>query len=67
MPNMTPCSDANTVSPDSPAGRLITEMSSPGANSRYMVVDGERLVGVISLRDLKAFIALKLELEPRES
>jgi CBS domain-containing protein len=57
---MTPCSDANTVSPDSPAGRLITEMSSPGANSRYMFVDGERLVGVISLRDLKAIIALKL-------
>jgi Zn-dependent protease/predicted transcriptional regulator len=61
-----PCSDANTVSPDMPAGRLITEMSRPGANSRYIVVDGERLVGVISLRDLKAYIALKLELEPRE-
>ena len=61
-----PCSDTNTVSPDTPASRLITKMSSPGANSRYMVVDNEHLVGVISLRDLNAYIALKLELERRE-
>ena len=59
-----PSSAANTVSPDQAAGSLIAEMSRPGANSRYMVVDGGRLVGVISLRDLKAYIALKLELEP---
>jgi CBS domain-containing protein len=59
----SPTSPANTVSPEKAAGSLIAEMSRPGANSRYMVVDGDRLVGVISLRDLKAYIALKLELE----
>ncbi len=31
--------------------------------SRMMVVDGERLIGLLSLSDLMKFIALKMELE----
>jgi len=61
----SPCSSRNTVSPNVPASRLLAEMGRPGAvESRLMVVDDGRLVGVISLRDLAEYVALKLELEP---
>jgi CBS-domain-containing membrane protein len=60
------CADTNTVSPETPASHLITKMSSPGANSRFLVVEDQRLVGIISLRDLNAYIALKLELDSRK-
>jgi len=59
-----PCTPSNSVSPDTPASRLIADMGKPGAAGRYMVVDDGRLVGVISLRDLSEYVALKLELEP---
>ncbi|MCO6411414.1 MAG: site-2 protease family protein [Thiogranum sp.] len=59
----TPCSAANTVSPDTDTVKLIAAMSSPQAGSRYMVVENGRLVGMVSLKDLREFIALKLELE----
>jgi CBS domain-containing protein len=32
-------------------------------NSRLLVVDGDRLVGVITLKDLLQFLSLKLDLE----
>ena len=60
---LTPCSPANTVSPDTSAAQLTADMSRPDANSRYMVVENDRLVGMISLKDLREFIALKLELD----
>lgn len=41
-------------------------MTRPDTRSRYMVVENDRLVGVISLKDLREFIALKLELESPE-
>lgn len=63
---MSPCSPGNTVSPDTRASRLLADMGKPGgAGSRLMVVDDHRLVGVISLRDLAEYVALKLELEPQ--
>ncbi len=31
--------------------------------SRLMVVDGEKLVGVIALKDMLKFLSLKVELE----
>lgn len=58
-----PCSAANTVSPDTDTVKLIAAMRSPQAGSRYMVVENGRLVGMVSLKDLREFIALKLELE----
>ena len=36
---------------------------SRGRASRLMVVDGDRLVGIITLKDLLEFFALKMELE----
>ena len=38
--------------------RLFTQ------SSRMMVTDGNRLVGIISLKDLLKFLELKVELEP---
>jgi CBS domain-containing protein len=51
------------VSPDTAATALISDMARPGANSRFMVVEDDHLVGIVSLRDLKEYIALKLDLE----
>lgn len=56
------CAPANTVSPDTDAIKLVTEMSHPDANTLYMVVENEHLVGVISLKDLREIIAMKLKM-----
>ncbi len=59
---MSPCTSENTVAPAQDAVNLIAQMRSTG-QSRIMVVDSGRLVGVITLKDLLAFLALKVELE----
>lgn len=56
------CSSANTISPRADATEALARMSQTGA-SRLMVVDGERLVGIISLKDLMQFLSLKIDLE----
>lgn len=62
-----PCTGANTVAPDSDAMDALGLMSRSGL-SRLLVVDEGRLVGIIALKDLLRFIALKVELEgPRSS
>ena len=60
---VTPPSDANSIPPDMAASRLISNMTRGGGNTRFMVIDNGRLVGVISLKDLGEYIALKLEIE----
>jgi len=57
-----PCSPDNTVSPHCGATELLSKMTRPDANSRFMVVENERLLGVVSLRDLREYISLKLEI-----
>ena len=57
-----PCSPENTVTPDSDALEALSKMSRNGA-SRLMVVEGDRLVGILTLKDLLGFLALKVELE----
>jgi CBS domain-containing protein len=32
-------------------------------NSRFLVIEGDRLVGVVTLKDMLRFLSLKLELE----
>jgi len=59
---ITPPSNDNSVSPDTSASRLISRMTRSG-HTRFMVVDEGRLVGVIALKDLSEFIALKIEIE----
>jgi Zn-dependent protease/CBS domain-containing protein len=62
----TPCSPDNTVSPDRDTTKVLSAMMQPGAITRLMVVEQGRLVGVLSLKDLRELITLKLELEPPE-
>jgi len=59
---MSPCTADNTISPEADATDALSKMSKQGI-SRLMVVEGDRLVGILSLRDLMKFIALKIELE----
>jgi len=52
----------NTVAPDADAATALAKMSSSG-RSRLMVAEGDRLVGIITLKDLMGMIAAKTELE----
>jgi Zn-dependent protease/CBS domain-containing protein len=58
-----PLSEAVTVTPDTAAMQALGRMRQTG-RSRLLVVDDGRLAGVLSVRDLLDFLALKLELEP---
>jgi len=37
------------------------------ANSRLLVVEGDRLIGIITLKDMLQFLSLKLELKDWEA
>ncbi|HEX9941409.1 MAG TPA: site-2 protease family protein [Thermoanaerobaculia bacterium] len=56
------CNPENTVRADTDAMEALSRMSRTGA-SRLMVVDGDRLLGILSLKDLLRFFSLKMELE----
>ena len=56
------CSEQNTISPDSDATEALAAMSKSG-NTRLVVQENGKLQGVIVLKDLLEFLALKLELE----
>jgi Zn-dependent protease len=57
-----PCSPDNAISPHADAMEALTLMNRTG-NSRLMVVDGDKLMGIISLKDMLKFMSLKLDLE----
>jgi Zn-dependent protease len=59
---LIPCSEKNTVSPETDAMDVLSILQRTGA-SRLMVMDREKLVGVVSLKDLLRFLAVKLDLE----
>jgi len=56
------CTEENTISPSEDSLQALSKMNRSGT-SRLMVVDGERLVGVVSLKDMLKFLSLKVELE----
>jgi len=56
------CTPDITIGPDEDAVRALATMSRT-ANSRLLVVEGERLVGIITLKDMLQFLSLKLELK----
>jgi len=58
----TACSSENTIASDADATDALALMSRTG-NSRLMVVEGDRLVGIIALKDLLEFLSLKMDLE----
>ena len=62
---MEPCSPDNTIAPDTDAMAALALMSRSGA-SRLMVIEEDRLVGILALKDLLKFLALKVELEGDE-
>jgi Zn-dependent protease/predicted transcriptional regulator len=63
---LVPCNEDNVVSPDTDAMNVLSILQRTG-RSRLMVLDGDRLVGVVSLKDLLNFLSLKIDLEGYET
>jgi Zn-dependent protease/predicted transcriptional regulator len=59
---VTQCSSENTIEPQVDAMKALSVMNRTG-NSRLMVVEKGRLVGIISLKDMLELLSLKVELE----
>jgi Zn-dependent protease len=59
---MLPCSQDNMVEADEDAARALSLMTRTG-NSRLMVTEQGRLVGIVALKDMLKLIALKMDLE----
>jgi Zn-dependent protease len=59
---MTPCSPDNTITPDADAMEALSILQRSG-HSRFMVVEGDQLRGIVSLKDLMHYFSLKMELE----
>ncbi len=56
------CTGQNSIGPDEDAMKALTIMSKTGS-SRLMVVEGDRLVGVITLKDMMGLLSLKIDLD----
>jgi Zn-dependent protease/predicted transcriptional regulator len=56
------CSPENTIGPDEDVMKALVLMQKTG-RSRLIVADGGKLAGVIALKDIMGYIALKLDLE----
>lgn len=57
-----PPDESNTIAPETDAMKALAAMNR-GRSSRLMVVEGDRLVGILTLKDLLEFFSLKMELE----
>ena len=51
-----------SISPDADALEALSRMQKSGS-SRLLVTEGNRLIGIVSLKDLLQFFSLKIELE----
>jgi Zn-dependent protease/predicted transcriptional regulator len=56
------CSAENSISADTDAVKILTMMRRNN-KSRLMVVEGDRLIGIVTLKDMLEFLSLKLDLE----
>lgn len=56
------CTPKNTIGPDEDAMKALTAMRKH-QSSRLMVVEGDRLAGVITLKDMIGLLSLKIDLE----
>ena len=56
------CSSENTIGPDEDATKALSAMNR-SSKSRLLVVEGDRLVGILALKDLLHFLSLKVDLE----
>ncbi len=59
--SLTKCSPENAIGPRVDVIKALSIMNRTG-NSRLMVVDAERLVGIITLKDIMGFLAMKFDL-----
>lgn len=55
------CSPDNTIGPNEDSLKALSLMNKTGS-SRLIVADGDRLVGIIALKDMMKFLSLKVEL-----
>jgi Zn-dependent protease/predicted transcriptional regulator len=62
---MQPCTEATAISPDTDAMEVLSLMTR-SQNTRLLVTEGDRLVGVVTLRDVMKFLNVKLNLEEAE-
>lgn len=58
--------ESETIAPAADAVDAVNQMNRLGIG-RLFVVDGERLVGVLNLKDVAHFLNLKMELDPNDS
>jgi predicted transcriptional regulator len=56
-------SESNTIDADTDTMVLLTDILKAGGRSRFMVVEHDRLVGIVALKDLLELISLKLQIE----
>jgi Zn-dependent protease/predicted transcriptional regulator len=56
-------SESNTVDAGLDTMALLRNILQPAGRSRFMVVEDDRLVGIIALKDLLEIISLKLQIE----
>jgi len=60
----TACSAENTIRPQADALEALSKMSRTGS-SRLIVVEGNHVVGMITLKDMLKFLSLKVELDEK--
>lgn len=58
----TPLAQENTIRPDAGAHAALELMQRTG-QSRLLVLDGDRLVGIVSLKDMLRILGLRIDLE----
>lgn len=59
---MQPCSEENTIAPEADASRALQKMQR-GTKSRLLVMRDDRLVGILSLRDLLNYLGIRQEID----
>jgi Zn-dependent protease/CBS domain-containing protein len=59
---VAPCSGENAISPQTDALQALSLMNRTG-DSRLMVVDENRLLGIVTIKDMLKFLDLKIDLE----
>jgi len=59
------CSTENTTTPETDVIKVLSSMNRT-RNSRLMVVEGDKLVGLIALKDIMNFLSIKLDLDQYE-
>ncbi len=63
---MRACGDDLLVGPDEDSSRVLGSMAGPAGQTRRLVVDDAgRLVGVVSLKDLREYLGIRLQLDRR--